>query len=401
MRAPLFTQQNRRAYRQHEVAGSLLCTVLFVAGAAPFVQRDWQNPLPLKRAQQQDVVENILVRGIPLPSPDATTVFREPTFSRPQWRTPQQPENRFNGLTLATPPAALPFSPDDWPGGRYVARQQPDTQANLLTGTLAPVVVTPPFAQDEWPNPVRARWSQQVEQQGNLYSLYFPDWYYAQDSSWPNPVRRPWVQQVEPQNTLPLITAPPPPKPFLQAEWLNPRGLRPLQPESGPVSLGIFVTPPPVKPFLKDDWQNPRLAVAYTRLWDDFNLTILLPPGPVPDVVVQHLGPYGYKPKRHKPRDFRDLDRDDLRRAIEVAMGVVAKQPEVAGRVEKIRATFAPADAKAGALDVPRLVRDWRTVGWLLERYQLAQEIERERQRQIEQDDQDAIAILMEIARHA
>lgn len=218
----------------------------------PFAQSDWQNPRGKFVFQRDETINNLLL-GYPEPPAD-TTAPRTGVY-QPRVR-PVQTQQQFtqNLLPLTSVEVVQsPFSQADWPNPVIRARAGGVELQRALPAQLYYTTYYAP-SDNQWPNPVRARYVQQPWVVGNFLAQFVP--YVAQDTLWPPPVGTRHVQQPHPvQNPLllgipdaPVVT----PAVFGSAQDL-PVVNRPsaLQPR--------FYRGPsfdPTKPFHQDEWNT-------------------------------------------------------------------------------------------------------------------------------------------------
>jgi hypothetical protein len=203
--------------------------------------------------------------------------------------------------------AGAPFKPSDFPNPTVQKSAQNIQQVNLLETTLA---TTPqaPFKPVDWQNPaVRKPVQQPHPEQGSLPLIEYNVPYYGQDNQWPNPIWPKKIQQPDAGNTLPLLTATPPVKPFKQDDWQNPVLAKKVQTPDilNTLQLLTFTPPPAGTEVLRQPLYTPRYtrynAAAYHQI--DQYFTELMPPTVIPPVVIVPVVALG-APDHRPPRKF-------------------------------------------------------------------------------------------------
>lgn len=312
-------------FKQEWPASNLLLTALSApAVAAPFAQRQWDNPRGAKQLAPSLAAADLLLTTLAAsPEPPAETVLRAPLVTRYQTRA-----RRFDGwtqslklnligqdeygqfvdvqsvpvrasqvalrgfsqnllqTTLSGTPAA-PFAQDDWQNPRVKKTETP-FWSNDLVRVLAAVPQATPFAQSDFPNPLRLAvrlelrtWRQDLKQNLIGQDAYRPRVEFSGAPSRTFPV----ALRGFSQNLLQTTLATPQPAPFSQSDWPIPRAERlPAKQGSGANLLGTTLAPTAeAMPFSQADWPIrralPRSAVgidgvsriAITATFDPFS----------------------------------------------------------------------------------------------------------------------------------
>lgn len=140
-RAPLFARTPQRPRpQQPPPCANLLQTTLAPTGQAPFRQTDWPNPKRVVFRPQDTSQSGILVELIPM--------IRQSDWPNPVRRpTVQQPAPQHNLLTATLAPVIVvqPFKQQTFAGpAPRIVPQPPQVLPNLLTTTLYVPPVIPP-----------------------------------------------------------------------------------------------------------------------------------------------------------------------------------------------------------------------------------------------------------------
>lgn len=285
------------------VAASLLLTTLAVGAvaAAPFVQSQWDNPVA-RAASQQAQQQNILLSTLtaPVVTPRGVVVSNPGRARQPQVTY----SLNLLGTTLldAPPPpdSSVVFRPPTYAALRAGRAQQPQQQANLLTGTLAQVgEVAAPFMPaamevprgragilgQEWQNLLVSTLAQQA-------SPFIPS-----DTGQRHVAR--WGQHETPQNWLALTFVQPP---LVGPVLPQPIRLRWVQRDANSTSSGLALTQQSqAVPFRQQDFQS-GVARKVTQYQQEANrLPIVSFVAPAPFAQYEWITPASvrYSPARH------------------------------------------------------------------------------------------------------
>lgn len=299
-RGPLIAPISRKGFLAPDVIPNLLLTTLAVVAVAPFNQDDWPTPSRAKVLPQAECYSSTFALGIPPPPPN----------NQDDWPTPLRAKiapqaDSQSGVTTRGIPRT-PFTPVEGPQMVRARFLPPEVAPNLLLGTLAPVVSVP-FANADWPNPVIRRVWQDFSHNGTTTRGIPPPPPFNQDDQ-PNPVGQRGVRFDDPPNLLPILSvvpvapfnqddwpvplrarnAPqaessggvgtrgiPPPPPFAQRDWPLPLRARttPYGEFVNAAPLGVLSIAPTVLPFGLDDWPVPaRIRPARLDRWEITNL---------------------------------------------------------------------------------------------------------------------------------
>lgn len=235
--------------RQQDTTAGIPLVIRSASSVAPFVQTDWPNPESRQRYLDAHVLYTAAYEVAA--DPFVVQVTENPVPRAPS-RQQEGDWTTFRGLLAATP---APFAQYDWPVP-IKARQRPQesTSSMSLLARTAPILT--PFAQTEWPNPVQKK------------RPLFDEWLYSSQLTtlappppftvydWPiTPRAKQRAQDGNWSAYQPLLAVP---KPFVQCDWpVTPRAdQRPQESTQGAsIALLTWVN---VKPFKQNDWPNPE-----------------------------------------------------------------------------------------------------------------------------------------------
>jgi hypothetical protein len=221
----------------------------------PFSQTAWPNPAARPAAVPLDLPQALLG----LLAPAVASPFFPPVAANPVLR-PTVVEGWGRAALTLTPAfgGAQPFSQTDWPNPRAAEFPAFLRLYSAVAQLSAPVVS--PFSQSSWPNPAGPAARAQTDGYRNLAALSFVASAPFSQAAWPAPTAPLPRAQPEPaQRNLPVLTAPPPPMPFRQADWqLAPRApTRPFDLYAFAPAFATVATPPVAPPF----------SIGNTRAW--------------------------------------------------------------------------------------------------------------------------------------
>lgn len=215
----------KRAAQPPMPQGNLLVTTLVpaVAGFPVGRQQDFPNPVVRKHLLRVNIHRSSYDPPAPEVPPEPFPIGRQQDFPNPVTyrRTLAGMEFEHNHY-VDRPDYLLTSLRHDWPNPtlrKYV--QQPQPLPNLLLSTLY-VVPIKPFEQSEWPNPTLRKYAQQPQPLPNLLTTLYapaPPFPVGRMQDFPNPVRAKYTQVryeisgTPLPNTIPDPIVPPTPEP--------------------------------------------------------------------------------------------------------------------------------------------------------------------------------------------
>lgn len=273
------------------------------------------------------------------------TVFRPPLVAnvRPA-PLRQQPQLVTIGLQVA--PTGVPFGALDAPNPSPAAKRDlTQCYINLLLSTLAPVQASP-FQPLDFGNPSRLARPQQFDVP-NLLETLLRIGNPHKPHNFPFSARGVSLQgqAADPENLLSTLLAivTPAGVPFVPPTVDTPTRLVQAfmrQPDGNLLATTLKPIVFSGPPFYQSQWDNPRGAQsAIPGVAVPLNLTIILPPGPIPPIPPSTDQPSGgWEPKR------RHRTKAEIR-AERIAYGILKEAPEA---VQKVALAVVESKAKPG-----------------------------------------------------